>query len=173
MKTLVNIATFVLLFTLFNCNPDTEKITPEIEFGKQIKFFTTITFRNQPTVLNDEFSKEKVKIHYASKGVSYAKKLTKYEFEMSHIATQLLYSESIRIEDGDFIIQGEEGHSLFGTYEGYGNSSQNNLDLLLSISGGTGYYKNATGYFEMKTEVHEPHSSSLFFKVNGYIVRDK
>ncbi len=176
MKTSVKIVMLILLFSLFNCsNPDTETVKPEIVFDKQIKFFTTVSIWNQPTVINHEYANEKERTHYSSTGVSYAKKLTKYELEMSHIAYQILYSESIKIEDGKFEILGEEGDSIFGTYEGYGDPSQKtlSLDLLLSITGGTGFYENASGYFEMKTKVYEPHSSSLFFEVKGYIIRDK
>lgn len=94
---------------------------------------------------------------------------------MSHIAIETEFGKSMRVEDGAFELLGEDGHAVFGIYEGYGYFSQKriSLDLLLKITGGTGYYSNAKGYLMMKSIIYEPHASSLFFKVDGQIIRDK
>lgn len=174
MKKSVNIAKFILLFSLFNCNPNTEIPAPQIEFERQIKFFTTVSLWNQPTILNHEYSKEKNKTHYEIQGKSESKKLSSYRLEMSHVANVIEPGNSVRVEDGEFEIMGKDGHGISGTYEGYGDLTQKSihLELLLKINGGTGFYSDAKGFLKMQTKVHEPHSTSLFFEVNGYIVRE-
>lgn len=175
MKSLFNIAKFILLFSLFNCNPDAELPSPKIEFDKQIKFSTNVSIWNQPTILNHEFSNEKNKTYYSSAGVSTSKKLLNYQLEMSHIAIATEFGQSMRVVDGEFEILGEDGNAVYGIYEGYGDLSQNrvSLDLLLKITRGTGYYSNAKGYLRMKSIIYEPHAPALFLKVDGYIIRDK
>jgi hypothetical protein len=149
--------------------------SPKIEFEKQIKFSTNVSIWNQPTKLNHEFSNEKNKTYYSSAGVSSSKKLLNYQLEMSHVAIQIEFGKSVRVEDGEFEIMGKDGDTVFGIYSGYGDLSQKsiNLDLILKITGGTGYYSDAQGYLKMKSKIYEPHSSALFFKLDGYIIRDK
>ena len=175
MKSLLNISKFILLFSLFNCKSDVEMPAPKIEFDKQIKFSTNVSIWNQPTILNDEYSNEKKRTYYASTGVSNSIKLLNYQLEMSHTAIEIEFGKSMHVEDGEFEILGEDGHTVFGIYEGYGDLTQEsiNLDLLLKITGGTGYYSNARGYLQMKSKIYEPHAKSLFFKLDGIIVRDK
>jgi hypothetical protein len=174
MKKSVNLLKTILLFTLFNCNPDTEIPAPNIEFEKQIKFFATVSLWNQPTILNPEYSKEKAKTHYETQGRSDSKNLYNYQLNMSHFAMLIEFGKSIHVQDGKFEMLGNDGHSIFGTYEGYGDLSHESigLDLLLTVKGGTGFYSNAKGFLEMKTQVYEPHSSALFFEVEGYIIRE-
>lgn len=82
------------------------------------------------------------------------------------------FGESIHLEGGKFKILGEDEHSIFRTYQGYSNLIEDSLslDLLLTITGGTGFYSNARGYLKMNTKVYEPHSQLLFFKAPGYII---
>lgn len=174
MKTSISIASIILLAALFSCNSNTENPTPKIEFEKKIKFSSTISLWNQPTAVNQINSKDKKRTYYSSPGVSNSNKLVNFQLEMSHIAIQSS-DKSLRIEDGTFEILGKDGHSIYGTYKGYGEHSQStpNLDLLVKVTGGTGYYTNAGGYLEIKTKEYPSQPSAFELDLAGFIIRDK
>lgn len=156
------------------CDSDAEDPIPMIQFDKQIKFSSTLSIWNQPTVLNNEYAKDVKQTEYVTEGVSITKYLTRYHLEMSHVAYETEFGKSMRIEKGHFEIAGMDGNSIYGTYEGYGNlaSGPVEMSLIFIVTGGTGYYESAGGNFNATTVVYEPNSAALVLEIKGYILRE-
>jgi hypothetical protein len=108
-----------------------------------------------------------------TEGVSNTKYLTRYRLEMTHVAYETEFGKSMRIEQGHFKITGMDGHSIFGTYEGYGDlaSEQPNMNLLFVVVVGTEYYEDAGGSFSATIVIYEPHSPTLSLELQGYILK--
>lgn len=160
-----------ILFSGFSL--DSDAIQSKIKFDYEVSFNCTLNFKKQFTNHNSDQSNDVSRTEFSPSSVCTSKNFDKFDLMMSHTAYKSEFGKSARIEEGTFEMTGNNGHQVFGTYEGYADLTRNPKDLILffSIKGGTGYFHGAKGYLSARCRADAANPKLRKLKLKGTITR--
>ncbi|MCK5208459.1 MAG: hypothetical protein KAQ79_10575 [Cyclobacteriaceae bacterium] len=152
---------------------DSDKVQSKIKFDFEVRFNCTLNYRNQFASHNIIQSKEVNRTEFKATGICTLKNFDKFDLMMSHAAYKSEFGKSARIGEGTFKMKGDDGHQVFGTYEGYADLTRDPQDLILffSIKGGTGYFHGAKGYLSARCGPDVSNPKVRILKLKGTITR--
>ena len=87
--------------------------------------------------------------HFQANGETDAIEMKYIDISHYHVA-EIQKDGRIEFRKGEFYIYSADGHTVYGTYYGFGekNNEQFTAEWMLKIEGGTGRYAGASGYLK-------------------------
>jgi hypothetical protein len=172
MKTAINIVIIAIMFTLLSSCEDNhyDEVYPKgliTEISGEI-----FIDEYDPELLNGEKC-ENIQNCLSGTGNSIAPRLEEISLECSYDLTvmDVKYDNQIHLKNGGFTISDDRINTIYGFFHGCGGYCDDifNVELLFEITGGEGYYRDATGIIRGKIISVKEYPKILYLKIKGEI----
>lgn len=174
MKTAINIVIITTMFTLLSsCNCNNDPIDPVYPKGLITKISGEIYIDEYNPELLIGSKCENIQNCLFGTGNSIAPRLEEISLECSYDLTvmEAKYDNQIHLKNGGFRIYDDGINAIYGNFQGCGGYCNDifNVELLFEITGGEGYYQEATGIIKGEIIRVPEYPQVLYMKINGEI----
>jgi hypothetical protein len=172
MKTAINIVIIAIMFALLSSCQEKEydKVYPK---GLMTEISGEIFIDDYDPALLNGSKCENIQNCLSGTGNSNAPRLKEISLECSYNLTVMdaIFDNQIHLKNGGFRIFDDGINAVYGTFQGCGGYCDDifNVELLFEITGGEGYYQDATGIIRGKILRVPEYPKVLYMKIKGEI----
>ena len=172
MKTTKKLFAVTVLLVLVSCEPEQIKSN---KLGDGVEFNSAVSIWHQPMHINSSKASYLITSELTAQGESKSPYLDGFKLVLLHDAVRNEFSNEVKFKNGILKITGVDGHQVFGEYAGYGDYTKELKEIVLRISvkGGTGYYKNASGFLNGVSYQDGTNPRLRILELNGKIILAK
>ena len=173
---IVIISTAMLCLLCTSCDPsgNNSEMTEKVSGLKTEIVGEVFIDKFSKELLNDEKC-ENIQDCLIGTGNSNAEALSEISLECFYDLTVLDTEspEHIQLNNGNFKLYTDGINEIYGTFQGCGGNCNDvySMEILFDVTGGEGYYLNATGFIIGKIVRYPLYPNILYMEINGFINR--